>query len=73
MFSRGKARGRTARQDDPGQYMQLWLVDDVKEALLSPIDEQEEVEFMINKLCNNVTLPATPEVRYLHIAEYFLL
>jgi hypothetical protein len=53
--------------------MQLWLVDDVKEALLSPIDEQEEVEFMINKLCNNVTLPATPEVRYLHIAEYFLL
>ena len=51
--------------------MQLWLVDDVKEAFLSPtIDEQEEVEFMINKLCNNVTLPATPEVRYLHISEY---
>ena len=34
-----QARGRTGRQDNPGQYLQCWLCDDVKEAFEFEDDE----------------------------------
>jgi hypothetical protein len=48
-----QARGRTARQDDPGQYQQIWTLPDAK-AKFTGITVHQETELMNSRLSDAV-------------------